>query len=173
MTNESQRFDRIPATPADRESSEDVDSAMATREEVLDFFSENYGIDPAVFEDHTFWERGSGKLWAFRGDAPSPVPIEGLGMTLLRTRQEHWKPTTDAIQRFGTRATKNVLVLDADEAAAFVGGEDQAIERWDGEWGYLIVAHELASAVEPIGVGLYLRGELRSQIPKGRRRDLD
>ena len=167
MTNESQRFDRIPATAADR-----ADPEAATREEVLAFFEESYGIDPSVFAEHTIWERGSGKLWAFRGDAPSPVAIQGLGMTLLRTRQEHWKPTTDAIQRFGQHATRNVVTLDAAEAAAFVAGDDQELERWDGEWGYLIVAHEIAGDVEPIGVGLYLRGELRSQIPKGRRREL-
>ena len=165
--DESRRFDRIPSTAAERE-----DPEAATRAEVLDFFEENYGIGPAVFENHTFWERGSGKLWAYRGDPPTPVAIQGLGMTLLRTRQEHWKPTTDAIQRFGGHATKNVITLDGDEAAAFVAGDDREIERWDGEWGYLIVAHEIAGDVEPIGVGLYLRGELRSQIPKGRRREL-
>lgn len=169
MTDESKRFDRIPSTAADRD-----DPEMATREEVLEFFEENYDIEPDVFANYTFWERGSGKLWAFSGSPPpSPVAIQGLGITVLRTRQEHWKPTTDAIQRFGHHATKNVITLDADEAAAFVAGEDQEIERWDGDWGYLIVAHEIAGDVEPIGVGLYLRGELRSQIPKGRRRELD
>lgn len=167
MTDVSKRFDRIPVTAAEREGPE-----MATRAEVLEFFEGNYGIEAAVFDAYTFWERGSGKLWAFRGEAPGPVAIEGLGMTVLRTRQEHWKPTTDAIQRFGTHATKNVVHLDADAAAAFVAGEDLALPSWDGEWGYLIVAHEIAGAAEPIGVGLYLRGELRSQIPKGRQRDL-
>ena len=167
MTDESMRFDRIPATSADRE-----DPETPTRAEVLDFFADNYGIEPAVFEEHTIWERGSGKLWVFRGRPSTPVAVQGLGMTLLRTRQEHWKPTTDAIQRFGHHADKNVITLEEEAAAAFVAGEDQPAEWWDGEWGYLIVAHEIAGDREPIGVGLYLRGELRSQIPKGRRRDL-
>jgi hypothetical protein len=35
------------------------------------------------------------------------------------------------------------------------------------------VSHDLAGETEPIGVGLYLHGELRSQVPKGRRRDVD
>jgi NOL1/NOP2/fmu family ribosome biogenesis protein len=93
-------------------------------------------------------------------------------MTFLRTRQEHWKPTTDAVQRFGREATRNVIVLEADEARAFIAGETREIDRWDGDWGYVIAAHEIAGAVEPIGVGLYLYGELRSQVPKGRRREL-
>ncbi|EMA49815.1 MULTISPECIES: DUF7122 family protein [Halococcus] len=164
--NDGSRFDRLPATAAEREV-----SGRATRESVLDFWEERYGIDPAIFADYTFWEKGSRKLWAFRGEIDSPIEIESLGITFLRTRQEHWKPTTDAVQRFGRHATQNVLTLSREAARRFVAGEDQEIE-WDGDWGYLIVAHDLAGEREPLGVGLYLHGELRSQIPKGRRREL-
>ena len=61
--------------------------------------------------------------------------------------------------------------MSEGEARAFVAGYDQEIE-WEGDWGYLIVARELAGEREPLGVGLYLYGELRSQVPKGRQRDL-
>jgi len=166
VTAESQRFDRVPAT--DAEGSED---APPSRKAVLAFFADRYGIPPEAFTEYTFWERGKGKLWCFQGDLVSPVGIEGLGMTLLRTRQEHWKPTTDGVQRFGRHATRNVIELDRPEAAAFVAGDDREI-AWDGDWGYLIVAHEFVGGREPLGVGLYLHGELRSQVPKGRRRTL-
>jgi NOL1/NOP2/fmu family ribosome biogenesis protein len=92
-------------------------------------------------------------------------------MTILRTRQEHWKPTTDAAQRFGRAATRNVCHLDGDAARRFVAGEDQTLD-WDGDWGYLVVTHDVAGREEPIGVGLYLHGELRSVVPKGRQRTL-
>jgi len=165
--NVGTRFDRLPETADERE----VD-ARPTREEVLTWWEDRYGVPPATFEEHTFWERGAGKVWAFRGDAPSPIEVQGLGMHVLRTDGEHWKPTTNAVQRFGVYATRNVLVLDADAAATFVRGEDQPVE-WDGDWGYLVVARALAGTVAPLGVGLYLRGELRSQVPKGRRTDVD
>jgi NOL1/NOP2/fmu family ribosome biogenesis protein len=165
--NDGTRFDRLPATAAERE----VDG-RATRRDVLEWWEARFGVDPATFEGHTFWEKGAGKIWAFAADAPTPIDIEGLGMKVLRTRQEHWKPTTNAVQRFGGDATKNVITLDGERAARFLRGEDQAIE-WDGDWGYLIVAHEIAGAREPIGVGLYVHDELRSQIPKGRRETLD
>ena len=164
--NDGTRFDRLPATAADRE----VDG-RATRREVLEWWETRFGVDSATFEGHTFWEKGAGKIWAFAADAPTPIEIEGLGMKVLRTRQEHWKPTTNAVQRFGGDATRNVLTLGGEQAARFIRGEDQAIE-WDGDWGYLIVAHEIAGEREPIGVGLYVHDELRSQIPKGRRREL-
>jgi len=166
VSDSSTRFDRLPATPEER----DIDR-RPTRGEVLAYFDDRFGIGPETFGGYSFWERGKGKLWAFYGDAPSPVDVEALGISILRTRREHWKPTTDAVQRFGRDATENVCSLPRSRAAAFLAGEDQELD-WDGDWGYLIVGHELAGAFEPIGVGLYLHGELRSQIPKSRRREL-
>jgi NOL1/NOP2/fmu family ribosome biogenesis protein len=163
--NHSHRFDRLPASDAERTVSE-----RATREDVLDFWAERFGVDPSVFDGYTFWERGAGKIWVFAGEAPSPVEIEGLGMTFLRTRREHWKPTLEAVQRFGHHATRNVVDLSRVEAETFVAGDDQELD-WEGDWGFLIATSELAGEREPLGVGLYVYGELRSQVPKGRRRD--
>jgi NOL1/NOP2/fmu family ribosome biogenesis protein len=166
VSDESTVFTRLPATDADRD-----DPARASRQEVLSFFDDRFGIPPETFDTHTFWERGEGKIWLYRGDPPSPVDIEGLGMTCLRTRQEHWKPTLEAAQRFGDRADENVIYLDDDAAERFIAGDDQELP-WDGDWGYLIVTHDIAGDVEPIGVGLYVHDELKSQVPKGRRREL-
>ena len=163
--NVGTRFDRLPATPDEREV-----EGRPTRGVVVAWWDDRFGIPPETFDEYTFWERGAGKVWAFRGDAPSPIEVQGLGMFVLRTDGEHWKPTTNAVQRFGTAATRNVVVLDEEAAATFVRGGDQAVD-WDGDWGYLIVARELAGDVAPLGVGLFIRGELRSQVPKGRRID--
>ncbi len=164
--NDGSQFDRLPTTAADR-----TDPGRPTREAVLAWWDERFGIDPDTFADHTLWEKGSGKVWVFAGEATDPTEdVEGLGMTFLRTRQEHWKPTTDAVQRFGRHATRNVVALDADEARRFLAGEDQDVD-WDGDWGYLIAAHDLAGRTEPIGVGLYTYGSLQSMVPKGRRRE--
>ncbi|MFB6169740.1 MAG: hypothetical protein ABEJ06_01205 [Haloarculaceae archaeon] len=164
--NVSHRFDRLPETDAER-----AVEGRATREAVLEWWETRFGVPPETFADHTFWEKGSGKVWAYAGEAPDPIEVEALGMAFLRTRQEHWKPTTEAVQRFGREATKNVVELDVEQARRFARGEDQEVD-WDGDWGYLVAAHEIAGAREPIGVGLYLYGELRSQVPKGRREDL-
>jgi NOL1/NOP2/fmu family ribosome biogenesis protein len=165
--NDGQQFDRLPETAADREL-----DRRPTRTAVLAWWDERFGIDPEFFAEYTFWEKGKGKVWAFRADVDSPVRVESLGMSVLRTRGEHWKPTTNAAQRFGKYATKNVVELSRAEAETFVAGEDQPLD-WDGDWGYLVAAHDIAGTTEPLGVGLYLHGELRSQIPKGRRRELD
>jgi len=165
--NVSDRFDRLPATADDR-----TVPGRPTREAVLAWWHERFGIGATVFESHTFWERGNGKIWAVRGDLPTPAEVEAIGIRALRTRQEHWKPTLEAVQRFGGYATRNRIHLARPQAATFLAGEDQEPD-WDGDWGYLIVTHDLAGEPEPLGVGLYVHGELQSMVPKGRRRDLE
>jgi NOL1/NOP2/fmu family ribosome biogenesis protein len=164
--NNGRRFDRLPESGADREV-----EGRPTRQAVVDWWVQRFGVPEDTFEGYTLWEKGKGKVWGLPYDLEGPVPIEALGLKLLRTRQEHWKPTTDAVQRFGRAATKNVLELDDERAKRFAAGEDLELE-WDGDWGYLVVAHELAGGVEPIGVGLFTHGELKSMVPKGKQRDL-
>ena len=169
--NVPHRFDRLPATADERRVPD-----RPTRAAVLGWFEDRFGIPPATFEGYSLWERGAGKIWVLAEDArrepePDAVDVEALGMTLLRTRQEHWKPTMAGVQKFGGHATRNVLELDGERAARFLAGDEQEVE-WEGDWGYLVVSHALAGEVEPLGVGLYTYGTLRSQVPKGRRRDL-
>ncbi|GAB7020515.1 DUF7122 family protein [Halostagnicola bangensis] len=180
--NVGYRFDRLPATADERRV-----EGRASREEVVEYFHDRFGIPPETFDDYTFWEKGAGKIWVYAGEAPSPIEIEAIGMTCLRTRQEHWKPTTDAVQRFGPHATDCVIELSREEARAFTDGQDQELE-WDGDWGYLIAAHEIGvesegrpgrdgdavegGKLEPLGVGLYVHGELQSVVPKGRQRSV-
>ncbi|EMA45526.1 DUF7122 family protein [Halobiforma nitratireducens] len=164
--NDGQRFDRLPETPDER-----TVEGRVSREEVLEYFEDRFAIPPATFDEHTFWEKGAGKIWIYCGDAPTPIEIEAMGMTCLRTRQEHWKPTTDFAQRFGRHAEACVIELEREEARAFAAGEDQELE-WDGDWGYLIAGHRIADGLEPLGIGLYVHGELRSMVPKGRQREL-
>jgi len=165
-TNDGQQFDRLPATADEREV-----EGRATREEVVEWWDQRFEIPPETFSEYTFWEKGKGKIWILHGDVASPLRIEALGMKFLRTRQEHWKPTTNAVQRFGREASKNVIELTREQARRFVRGEDQELD-WEGDWGYLVATHELADAPEPLGVGLFVHGELKSPVPKGRQRDL-
>jgi len=102
----------------------------ASRREVLDWWDERFGIEPTVFEEYSFWEKGAGKVWIFNGEATDPSSeVEAIGMTFLRTRQDHWKPTGRAVSRFGAHATKNVIELDPEQAVTFAAGEDQGSPR--------------------------------------------
>ncbi|ERH04165.1 MAG: hypothetical protein A07HR60_00832 [uncultured archaeon A07HR60] len=165
-SNDGNRLDQLPRSAAER-----VVPGRITRAELIEWWETRFGVPAETFERFSFWEKGAGKIWVYAGEASDPSDIEALGMLLMRTRQDHWKPTSRAAQRFGGLATKNVISIDGEVAARFVDGTDQEL-AWDGDWGYLLVTHDLAGEVVPIGVGLYLYGELRSVIPKGSRRDL-
>lgn len=166
QSNIGTRFDRLPATDADR-----TVEGRPSKAAILTWWDNRFGIDPAIFDSYSFWEKGAGKIWIFASELKTPLEVEGLGLTFMRTRQEHWKPTSDAVQRFGRHASKNIIHITDTQARRFVRGEDLTIP-WSGDWGYVIVAHKLAERAEPLGVGLYLHGELRSQIPKGSQRDI-
>lgn len=160
------RFDRLPMTADERAVPE-----RPTSTAVRAFFRDRFGIPPDRFDGYTFWERGKGKVWAFRGNYSTPLEVEALGIHLLRTRHRSWKPTTDGVQLFGRAASRNVLELADPEARRFWRGE--AIDReWDGDPGYVIVARRSVGRREPLGVGLYTDGTLESMVPKGRREDV-
>lgn len=164
--NDGDRFARLPATEADRSV-----EGRATRESIVGWWADRFGVAPEAFDEHTFWEKGAGKIWVVAGEATDGLRIEALGMRVMHTRQKHPKPTTNAAQRFGRRASKNCIDLTEAEARRFVAGEDQEI-TWDGDWGYVIATRTVAAGREPLGVGLYTYGELNSMVSKGRRRDL-
>ncbi|MFB6353116.1 MAG: hypothetical protein ABEJ92_03430 [Halobacteriales archaeon] len=163
---DTQRYDRLPATAAER-----LLEARPTREGVVEFFADRYGVARATFDGHTFWEKGADSVWAVAGEEPDPIAVETLGLRLLRTGGHDWKPTTDGVQRFGDAAGRNVIRLDRAAARRFVAGDDQVVD-WDGDRGYLIVATDVAGDRAPLGVGLFVDGTLRSQVPKARRVDV-
>ena len=151
------------------------------RDRVVGFWREKFGVPPETFDDYVFYKKGAKKVWAVRREAVGAVEgdeaetletldYESVGLPLMRIGGEHDKPTTDALQLFGDAVRKNSVELDAEDAREFVRGEDVEIEFGEDmvDLGYVVVNHE----GEVLGCGLYFPGELRSQIPKGRRVEL-
>jgi hypothetical protein len=144
------------------------------RKPIVRFWHEKFGVPPETFDDYAFYKKGSKKVWSVRREAVELLDgnetidafdYESVGLPFLRVGGEHDKPTTDALQRFGDHARHNTVDLKTEEARIFVRGE--TIERdFDVEdLGYVIARYE----GEVLGCGLYFPGELRSQVPKGRR----
>jgi len=147
------------------------------RDRVLGFWEDEFGVPRDAFEDHAFYKKGESKVWAVAsetvdglggGETLDDLDYESVGLPLMRVGGEHDKPTTDALQRFGGAATRKVVDVGDDAARAFLRGE--TVERgYDVEdLGYVVVRHE----GRVLGCGLYFPGELRSQVPKGRRVEL-
>lgn len=138
------------------------------REEILDFWERKFGVPPTAFEDYRFVMKGENKVWVTDARPPDlDLEFEAVGLPFLRVNQEHPKPTTDALQRFGEHITKNAVDVTTGEARKFVSG-DTVDREFEVDLGYVAVRFE----GEVLGCGLYFPGELRSQVPKGRRVDL-
>ncbi|MDY6764094.1 MAG: hypothetical protein SV377_00130 [Halobacteria archaeon] len=140
-----------------------------TRDEVVGFWEEKFGVDPDVFESYDFYKKGKRRVWITSSEFPDGYEYEAMGLPFLRVRQEHPKPTTNALQLFGEHATKNIIELNAEDARDFVSGETVEKEFDVEDLGYVIVEYD----GEVLGCGLYFPGELRSQIPKGRQVELN
>lgn len=151
------------------------------RDRVVGFWREKFGVPQETFDGYVFYKKGAKKVWAVKretvgalvgedadeAETLETLDYESVGLPLMRIGGEHDKPTTDALQRFGDAVTRNDVSLGAEGARAFVRGETVDIEFGEDEvdLGYVVVKHD----GRVLGCGLYFPGELRSQIPKGRR----
>jgi NOL1/NOP2/fmu family ribosome biogenesis protein len=133
------------------------------RGEVAELMESRFGIPPAALDGVNFYRRGR-NVWAFSLPEIPNLRCESVGLRFLSVRGKVPKPTTYALQLFGRFATKNVVDLSAAQAEKFVAGDRQKLEA-DLEDGYVAVSYR----GEVLGCGLYVRGELVSQLPKERR----
>lgn len=147
----------LPFTPADTK--------------LLEPLRERFDIEPEAFAGRAFWQRGHRVLWmSDAGCAPLPeVPVEGVGMPVAELTHRGVKPKTFALQLLAPWVRRNVVELsDLAAARRFVGGQSQnaaaAVEP-----GYVLVRYGPFA----LGCGLYARGQLLSQLPKGLQLELE
>lgn len=132
---------------------------------VAEMMGSRFGIPPEAFEAVSFFLRGR-NVWAFSLPHLPDLDYEAVGLRFLSLRGRVPKPTTYALQLFGSLATKNAVDLSDGEAGRFIAGERQSLSA-PVEDGYVVVSHR----GDVLGCGLYSRGELISQLPKERRID--
>ena len=95
-----------------------------------------------------------------RFDAVRPMR---RGIRLCRVFPHSVKPTTHAMQLLGRHATRNRVEVSRDQAVALIAGGQVEIES-DCEDGFALINCEGFT----VGVGLYHRPVLKSQIPRFR-----
>ena len=93
-----------------------------------------------------------------RFDAVRPMR---RGIRLARLFSRSVKPTTWAMQVLGRHATRNVIDVSEDQAAMLVNGGQFEVESDAGD-GYVLVR----CRGYIVGVGLYHRPLLKTQIPR-------
>ncbi len=137
----------------------------ATRTEGIAALCQRFGFAPELFAAYRYWMRGQETLWMALPEVESPAGVipESVGIPLLSYKRKHIKPKTAALQLLGREARRNVLELPERAAALrFVNGQSQNILA-DVEPGFVHVRYRRFE----LGCGLYGRGQLHSQIPRG------
>ena len=89
------------------------------------------------------------------------LQVQSVGLPVLRIIRHHLKPTTAALQHFGSQATCHVLDLSDLQVVALLHEREQPLHL-DIQPGYVILRH----AGHILGCGLYTPGRLRSQLPQ-------
>jgi NOL1/NOP2/fmu family ribosome biogenesis protein len=146
-------------------------ASTAERKEILDYFSDRFGIPEEAFEGFCFL-KGERKIWVVREHQDlegilNQLKVESAGIPLLRTKTSMWKPTTAGLHFFGLYATRNLIDLEGDALNAFLNG--QSLEGpFPLEPGFVIVRWK----GKVLACGVYGKGKLRSQIPEPRGRGL-
>ena len=89
------------------------------------------------------------------------LPVQSVGLPLLRQVNTQLKPTTAALQLLGPHANKNIVRLTLDQLRELV--EKKEIKgEFDTSPGYVIVVVETMI----IGCALSVPGRLISQFPR-------
>lgn len=114
------------------------------------------GLEPIQAQDTVFV--GTREVMKF--NAVNPMR---RGIRLCRIFSYSTKPTTWAMQVLGSRATKNVIALSEEQARRIINGGELRLEA-DVEDGFVLLRWNEFT----IGVGLYRRPVLKSQIPRFR-----
>ena len=134
------------------------------RSAVLGYFTARFGIPLTAFDGLCLLLRH--KIYSLCSATPhierlAVLQVQSIGLPVLRIIRHHLKPTTAALQRFGSQANSHVLDLSDIQVVALLREREQPLHL-DIQPGYVILRH----AGHILGCGLYTPGRLRSQLPQ-------
>jgi 16S rRNA (cytosine1407-C5)-methyltransferase len=131
-----------PARPLDRTGFEPL-SALETRG-VVSFFRDAYGFDfngTMETQDLSLWRRGT-RLFAFPNaylGRFASLPVQSLGLPLGEESPDGFQIAHEWATRFGRHFTNSTITLDAEQAAAWLRGEDLSLSGTHPDGAVLVV----------------------------------
>ncbi len=136
----------------------------ADRHALFTYLENRFGIPETLFDEYLLFKRKK-SWWLLRHSSfivpASQFKISIAGLRAFRKINRFVKPSTRMIQIFGHNATRATLDLNRSEFESLEKGEPFR-EGLDIEDGYVIILYE----GRPLGLGLFINGSVRPQIPR-------
>lgn len=131
---------------------------------LFSYLYERFGIPEKLFREYLLFKQKTG--WFLLHSSAllediSRIKVSKVGLRSFRKVGQFVKPTTRFIQSFGRFATKRVCCLSRDNLFRLVAGEEIPVDQ-DYKKGYVILANDETYI---LGVGFYINGKIRSQLP--------
>jgi len=138
---------------------------MTSRETVLSYFQERFGIQPDIFTNYEIYTGSKGRLYLGpKTSIPRPEPAS-VGILIARI-DKSIKPSTNFLQLFGKNVKKNKILLDKEDALLYANGENIEVEEVGGVTG----GYTLVSYLDlPLGCGFLKDKTILNMIPKAKR----
>ncbi len=141
-----------------------------SRQAVSTYIQERFGIPSAVLEEYHLFERKKGWFILKKSEQVEKVAhlkVSKVGLRAFRKVGHFIKPTTRFIQAFGAFASKAVFHVDMPQLRELVLKGEISVDL-PLEKGYVILT---LGDDKILGLGFYIRGTLRSQLPKNQIRE--
>ena len=134
------------------------------KEQVLDYYATRFGVGRDLFSSYTFYSGGRGRISIGPSvTLTSDVVVVGLPISRLG---KGCKPTTSFFHQFGVFVTKNIVVLDKEQALTFLRGENVEIDVTQATDGFVLMKYKKSC----LGCGLLREKTVLNQLPKTLRR---
>ena len=96
------------------------------KETILNYCEERFGISRTIFNNYNWYIGSKNRIYIGPEEIKRLRP-ESIGLCIFRLDKTP-KPTTNFIQLFGTRITKNFIILNKKDTLDFCNGSDLEIE---------------------------------------------
>ncbi|MFP3927758.1 MAG: methyltransferase RsmF C-terminal domain-like protein [Desulfobacteraceae bacterium] len=135
---------------------------------LLAYLEKRFGIAGTLFRQYLFFKRSKGwrilRASEHLEKGVCRLKVSVVGIPAFHRVGAFIKPSTRFIQIFGVYASRARLELTTEELQRLLSGREIESNLPD-EDGYVVLFHQGS----PLGLGLLLKGRLRSQLPKDMR----
>ena len=182
--NHADRELQGPEARASQHKGRQAKVRLADDPTALEWLCDRFGIPPQTFQAYTLWLTGQEKMWIANQACTAltkavAVPVETIGIPLIRRTPHSFKPTTVGLQRFGTVVQQQAIELNSHQCQQFMHGIAQPVQLSPANTQSVLPTKaaqnspkgfiHVRSGLYELGCGRVKQGMLYPEIPKAHR----